>query len=147
VGIECSICARGEVAVLMAPLSLLATPCCLVPQDSSYTILVFLPWTPTVTRAGRRREGQEGSGIAHHRDRMNRRQKICIAANSTSSLMLLSATPIHLAILCVLVIAAMVPQCSTHHPMITACQVTSCFGAKLSVTLGYHIPGHSLPSG
>ena len=64
-GVECSLRARGEVAVLRAPLSLLATPCCLVPRDSSYTILVFLPRTPTVTRAGRRREGREGSGIAH----------------------------------------------------------------------------------
>ena len=50
-------------------------PCCSVPRDSSYTILVFSPRTPTVTRAGRRREGQEGSGIAHCGHRMNTRQK------------------------------------------------------------------------
>ena len=133
--------------MLRAPLSLLATPCCPVPRDSSYTILIFSPRTPTVTHAGRRREGQEGSSIAHRGDRMNRRQKNCITANSTSSLMLLSATPVRLAILRTLAITAMVPQCSTRHLMITACQVTSCFCAKLLVTLGYHIPGHSLPSG
>ena len=46
-------------------------PCCSVPLDSSYTILVFSPRTPTVTRAGRRRKGQEGSSIAHCGHRMN----------------------------------------------------------------------------
>ena len=137
-GVECSLRrARGEVAVLRAPLSLLATPCCPVPRDSSYTILVFSPRTPTVTRVGRRREGQESSGIAYRGDRMNGRLKICITANSTNSLMLPSATPVHLAILRALAIAVMVPQCSTCHPMSTACRVTSRFRAKLSVTLSH----------
>ena len=132
--------------MLRAPLSLLACP---VPRDSSYTILVFSPRTPTVTRADRRREGQEGSGIAHRGDRLNGRQKKLHygESESTSSLMLPSATPVRLAIIRALAIAAMVPQCSTRRPIIAACRVTSRFGAKLLVTLGYHIPGHSLPSG
>ena len=121
--VECSLRARGEVAVLRAPLSLLATPCCPVPLDSSYAILVFSPRTPTVTRAGRRREGQEGSGIAHCGHRVKARQKFALwrvrQVLLRSRPQLLSATPVRLAILRALAVAAMVPQCSTYHPMIT----------------------------
>ena len=69
-------------------------------------------------------------------------------ASSTSSLTLPSATLVHLAILRALAVAAMVSQCSTYHPMITACRVTSPFGAKLSVTTSHATASRAVdPSG
>ena len=77
-------------------------------------------------RASRRREGEEHSDEGQNFS-LGRVLVVCSRLQPSSW-----------PFLCTLTFSAMVPPCSTLHPMITACWVTTQFAAQWSATLGYH---------